>query len=333
MRARPRTKPQRKSERPLPAGALLLRVDAARAGQTLAALVRAALDGLPWNQARALCRRGKVRVNGEIETDGSRLLAERDLVALEPHAPRLHAHVLDDSAIVHCDHHVVVVNKPSGLLTVPFDESDKNTLVDRLRFSLQRKHGARGAELGVVQRLDKDTSGVLVFARTLSAKRELQQQLRVHSIERSYLALVHGAYAGSRTIESQLVPNRGDGLRGSWGHKHRPKGPLPKQAQRALTHVRALERLRGATLVECRLETGRQHQIRIHLSEQCHPLLGEPVYIRDHHGPRIAAARPMLHAAVLGFTHPATGQQLRFEQAPPEDFAELLADLRDAGSD
>jgi 23S rRNA pseudouridine1911/1915/1917 synthase len=332
MSARPGTKPQRSAEHAPRTGGLSLRIGREQAGQTLAAFVRGALDGLPWNQARELCRRGKVRVNGEIETDGSRRLAEPDLIALEPRAPRRRAHVLEDSAVVHCDQHVVVVNKPSGLLTVPFDERDKNTLVDRLRFSLQRKHGARGAELGVVQRLDKDTSGLLVFARTLAAKRELQQQLRVHSIERSYLALVHGTFEGSRTIESQLVPDRGDGLRGSWGHKLRPKGMLPKHAQRALTHVRALEHLRGVTLVECRLETGRQHQIRIHLSEQGHPLVGEPVYIRDYHGPRKPAPRPMLHAALLGFTHPATRQALRFEQAPPEDLANLLAELRGARS-
>lgn len=287
-------------------------VDATRAGQTLAALVRAQAAGLAWGQARELCRRGKVRVNGETETDGARRLATGDTVEVEPHAPRVRAHVLDAAAIAHLDRQLVVVNKPAGVLTLPFDEHDKNTLADRLRFFLRRQYGAEGAELGVVQRLDKDTSGLLVFARTIAAKRELQQQLRAHSVERRYLALVHGELHTECTIDSQLVRDRGDGLRGSWGQHKRPNTQLPKDAQRAITHVRPLERLSGATLVECRLFTGRQHQIRIHLSERGHPLLGEPVYIRDHTGPRIAAARPMLHAAVLGFVHPSTQRPLRF---------------------
>ena len=199
-----------------------------------------------------------------------------------------------------------------------------------MRAYLRRKRGAQGAELGVVQRLDKDTTGLLVFARTLAAKRHLQQQLRVHSIERRYLALVHGAVREPQTVDTQLVRDRGDGLRGSFGHFRKPRGPLPADAQRALTHVQPLEALAGATLVECRLHTGRQHQIRIHLSELGHPLVGESVYIRDYAGARIEAPRPMLHAAVLGFEHPGHGRTLRFEQAPPGDFAALLARLRAA---
>jgi 23S rRNA pseudouridine1911/1915/1917 synthase len=180
----------------------------------------------------------------------------------------------------------------------------------------------------VVQRIDKDTTGLLVFARTLAAKRNLQQQLRVHSIERRYLALVHGVLGEPATIDTRLVRDRGDGLRGSFGHFRKPRGPLPADAQRALTHVAPLEPLAGATLIECRLHTGRQHQIRIHASELGHPLVGERVYIRDYSGPRNDAPRPMLHAAVLGFDHPGHGRTVRFEQEPTEDFAMLLARLR-----
>lgn len=306
------------------------RISAEAAGQTLAAAVRGALDGLPWSRARELCRRGKVHVNGALETDDARRLQAGDEVAIEPQAPRLRAGVLADASVVHVDHQIAVVNKPAGVLSVPYEPGDKDTLADQLRAYLRRKSGAQGAELGVVQRLDKDTTGLLVFARTLAAKRHLQQQLRVHSIERRYLAIVHGALHESHAIDTQLVRDRGDGLRGSYGHFRKPRGPAPADAQRALTHVDPLEQLPAATLVECRLHTGRQHQIRIHLSELGHPLAGESVYIRDYAGPRIDAPRPMLHAAVLGFEHPGDGRTLRFEQPPPEDFAALLARLRAA---
>src|SRR5207344_3012141 len=117
------------------------------------------------------------------------------------------------------------------------------------------------------------------------------------------VALVHGALIG-RTYESILIRDRGDGLRGSWGHFRRPKGKPPEDAQHAVTHARVLERLPRATLAECMLETGRQHQIRIHLSEDGHPLVGERVYIRDFQGELLEADRPMLHARELGFMHP-----------------------------
>jgi 23S rRNA pseudouridine1911/1915/1917 synthase len=178
-----------------------------------------------------------------------------------------------------------------------------------------------------VHRLDKGTSGLLVFTRTVEAKKHLAQQFRVHSVDRRYLAIVHG-HPRPGTHETHLVANRGDGIRGSYGVFRAPSGPPPKDARRAVTHVRVRERLSGAALVECRLETGRQHQIRIHLSEAGHMLAGENVYLRDHEGPRIAAPRPMLHAFRLGFVHPRTGTELRFDEPPPADFATLLAELR-----
>jgi 23S rRNA pseudouridine1911/1915/1917 synthase len=143
------------------------------------------------------------------------------------------------------------------------------------------------------------------------------------------LALVHGE-PEARRIETHLIENRGDGLRGSYGRFRRGRGPVPATAQRAVTHIQPLERFGIASLVECRLETGRQHQIRIHLSEDGHPLIGEQVYIRDYAGERLAAERPMLHAETLGFSHPRTGRMLRFQQPPPEDFQDGLSRLRAA---
>lgn len=307
-------------------------VDDQTAGSTLAALVRG--DGgapalMAWSAARRLCTSGRVQVNGAVETDPARRLARGDVVRVEPHARVVRPDAFAPNAILYDDHDVVVVDKPAGMLSVPFSPGDKHTLIDRVQAQLRAQRGGPKSELGAVQRLDKDTTGVLVFARTLAAKRELQQQWRVHDVERRYLALVHGALLQARTIETQLIQDRGDGLRGSYGHFRRPRGPLPRDAQRALTHVRPLEQLGArATLIECTLETGRQHQIRIHVSELGHPLLGETVYIRDYDAPRIEAPRPMLHAAVLGFTHPRTGQRLRFERPAPSDFMRTLERLR-----
>lgn len=304
-------------------------VDAELASRTLADCVRRMVPDASWNQARELCKRGKVRLNGEIARDAAERVSLGDRIEIDPQARRVREHVLDENAVIHVDADVVVVNKPAGLLSVPFDAADKNTLVDRVRFWLRRETKLRGADLGVVQRLDKDTTGLIVFARTLSAKRHLQQLLRKHDVERRYLALVHGE-PEARRIETHLVENRGDGLRGSFGRFRRARGPVPKDAQRAITHVAPLERFGIASLVDCRLETGRQHQIRIHLSEDGHPLIGERVYIREFPGQQLPSDRPLLHAESLGFSHPRTGRVMRFQQPPPEDFMTALARLRAA---
>lgn len=290
-------------------------------GRTLSEVVRSALPaGSSWNQARELCKRGKVRLNGALASDAAARLAAGDRIEIDLHAPRRREHTLDDGALIYFDADVVVVNKPAGLLSVPFENDDKNTLIDRVRALLRHKTGVVRAELGAVQRLDKDTTGLMVFTRTLAAKRQLQQLFRKHDIERRYLALAHGVVKEQR-IETQLLADRGDGLRGSYGHFRRPRGPVPQDAQHAVTELRPLAALRGATLVECRLETGRQHQIRIHLSEQGNPLLGERVYARHYKQAMIDAPRPMLHAAVLGFSHPRNGRPLHFELPPPDDFS------------
>ena len=303
-------------------------VVAEHAGTTLASALRRAEPGLPWSRARTLCERGKVRVNGELALDPARRLSEGDRIELDRGAPDARVRSLDDAAVVHLDRQVIVVEKPSGLMTVPFDESEVDTLLSRAQTWLRRREGAGLAQLHTVQRLDKDTTGVLVFARTLAARKHLQRQFRANSIERRYLALVQGILMRPRTIESDFIPDRGDGLRGSYGHFRKPKAPLPTDAQHAVTHITPREPLRGATLVECRLETGRQHQIRVHLSELGHPLLGEPVYIRDYQGPKLPAPRPMLHAAVLGFVHPGTDAHVRWESPLPGDFARTLDGLR-----
>jgi len=198
---------------------------------------------------------------------------------------------------------VVVVSKPAGVSTIPYDESDVDTLDARVRAWLERRRlSPRGSRpnLGVVHRLDKETTGLVVFTRTWLAKEGLTSQFRQHTVHRRYLALAHQVVPAG-TLRSFLVEDRGDGLRGS------ARGKSPKRAadgREAITHVDPLEALAGATLIACRLETGRTHQIRIHLSESGHPLVGERVYIRRWGGTVIEAPRLMLHAAELGFLHP-----------------------------
>jgi 23S rRNA pseudouridine1911/1915/1917 synthase len=292
----------------------------------LSRVVREASEGLSWNKARELCTSGRVKVNGKSVTDPTTRVQPGDQVSFDRTAPRQRRGLLPPERIVHVDADVVVVEKPAGILSVPF-EDEKDTLIDITRAALraQQKRAGFDPELGIVHRIDVDTTGLLVFTRNLSAKRHLQQQFRAHSVHRRYQALIHGNIVG-RTFDSLLIRDRGDGLRGSWGVFRAPRGKPPEDAQRAITHVRVLERFQeGTSLVECALETGRQHQIRIHLSEAGCPLLGERVYIRDYAGPHSSAARPMLHAAELGFIHPRTGQGLSFRSEPPEDFRRLLA--------
>jgi 23S rRNA pseudouridine1911/1915/1917 synthase len=183
--------------------------------------------------------------------------------------------------------------------------------------------GEKVTTVRAVHRLDKETSGLVVFARTVEAERHLGRQFRAHSIDRLYLALVRGRVQEGR-IESWLVHDRGDGRRGS--------SSSPNEGQHAVTHVRKVEDLGEYTLVECRLETGRTHQVRIHLGEAGTPLCGERVYDRPLHGKPLpdgsGAQRIMLHAATLGFTHPATGKHLRFTAPLPKDMAKLLDKLR-----
>jgi 23S rRNA pseudouridine1911/1915/1917 synthase len=282
------------------------------------------LYAVSWGEARKWIERGKITVDGEAWTDPRRKVHAGASVTLTMHAPKPRpATDLPEKAIVYVDAHVVVVNKPSGISTVPYDDSETGTLDERVRAALQKadRRADKGSRppLGVVHRIDKETSGLVVFTRSWLAKQSLSSQFRDHSVHRRYYALAHGDVK-ARTIRSFITANRGDGLRGT-----RPRGD---EGQLAITHVEVVEQLPGATLIACRLETGRTHQIRVHLSESGHPIIGERVYVRGWGGTQIPAPRLMLHARELGFTHPATEEEVRWEMEPPKDFAEVLARLR-----
>jgi 23S rRNA pseudouridine1911/1915/1917 synthase len=317
-------------------------------GALLDAAVRA-LFGVTWGRARTMIERSKIAVDGQIVTAVTRKVQRGAVLRFDEAARAGRRDDLAPEAIVFVDAHVVVVDKPSGIATVPFDPEgmgasiakrarpgDDATLDQRVRAWLARgarKRGAPPPDIGIVHRLDKETSGLLVFTRSWVAKKALIQAFRAHTVHRRYLALVHGV-PREGVIETRFVENRGDGLRGSIEHRHGRKHAVgSEKSQRAVTHVEVVERFEGGAgqpcaLVACRLETGRTHQIRIHLAETGHPLLGERVYVRGYTGPLVPAPRNMLHASELGFDHPATGAPMRWTSNPPPDFEEMLAFLR-----
>ena len=292
-------------------------IETALAGR-LDRAVKSFRPGLSWSEVRDLIARGKVLVDGQVVVDPGHAAAAGATVAIAIANTRLAipdaVPPFDRARVLHLDRDVVVVDKPPGLSTVPFGD-EKDALDGRQRELL-------GARVHVVQRLDRDTSGVMVFARTRDAFTHLEHQWRRHTVTRSYLAVAHGVVRAA-TLRSFLAEDRGDGLRGSIANS--------RVGKEAITHVEPVELLRSATLVRCRLETGRTHQIRIHLAEHGHMLLGERGYVRDHRGAVLEAPRILLHAAELGFQHPATGAALEFVVPMPDDMAAAVQSLRASG--
>jgi 23S rRNA pseudouridine1911/1915/1917 synthase len=313
-----------------------------QAGQAVLDWLRARL-ALSAGSARRLLRQRQVRVGGAPCLDPARRLRPGQHVEVDlrpprgPEAkpakgPRLPAG-LPPPVVRFADPHLVVVDKPAGLTTMRHAEEAAEfgkrarrylppTLADLLPGLLARGQPGRPLPVRAVHRIDKETSGLVVFARTAAAESALGRQFRARGIDRRYLALVRGRPREGR-IESWLVRDRGDGRRGS--------GP-PGEGQHAVTHVRVVEELGEYTLVECRLETGRTHQVRIHLGEAGTPLCGERVYDRPPHGKPLpdgsGAGRVMLHAAALGFAHPATGKRMQWSSPFTKDMADLVHRLR-----
>jgi 23S rRNA pseudouridine1911/1915/1917 synthase len=291
---------------------------------TLAAALRVHRPGQSWSELRALCTSGKISVNGERELNPARRLAGGETVTFNLAAPNpRRTGALPGFRIVYEDGHLIVIEKPEGVSSVPYERRERGTALDLIR-EAWRRQGKRAAAtpLYTVHRIDKDTSGLLCFAKTKLAERGLHQVFKQHQADREYIAVAHGQVRPGR-IESRMVADRGDGLRGSTRR--------PQEGQHAVTHVEVIESLAAATLCRVRLETGRTHQIRIHLAEQGHPLVGETVYLRDYTRAGrslLPAQRLLLHAATLGFDHPVTGEHLHFVSALPPAFETELQRLR-----
>jgi 23S rRNA pseudouridine1911/1915/1917 synthase len=311
----------------------LFRVLPRQVDQTVAAALRAWLPGKSWSEVRRLLKSRRVTVNGNLCVDAGYRLRLVDVVKLLPHSLTPPARE-NDVRIRYLDRHIVVVEKPSGMTTTRHaDERElpprKRQLQPTLDELLPRliakveKGGVR--RVRPVHRLDRETSGLLVFARTAQAQKHLEQQFRAHTVKRRYLAIVCGTVE-TQTVQSRLVRDRGDGRRGST--------TLSNVGKQAVTHVRPIERLGDYTLIECRLETGRTHQIRIHLGESGHPLCGESVYNQPLFRARLpdssGAPRLALCAVELGLVHPITGETMHFEMPLSADLDLFVRRLRKA---
>jgi 23S rRNA pseudouridine1911/1915/1917 synthase len=312
-----------------------LAITAEQAGQTLAALVRARQPGRSWSAVRRFIESRHIQLNGELCLDSARRVKDGDTVEILARPAPLPKARREELTIRHLDDHVVVVEKPSGINTVRHpaerDWDDRRralspTLDDRLQLAIAEQLGRPVKtlpRLRIVHRLDKETSGLVVFARTALAERELGRQFHAHTVIRRYLALVPG-FLPTQTIRSNLIRDRGDGRRGSTSEEGVGK--------EAATHVEVVERLPKFTLLTCRLETGRTHQIRIHLAEAGHPVCGEKVYCRRVDGSAVpddsGCPRLFLHATELGFLHPVTAELLRWEMPLPADLGAFLVSLR-----
>jgi 23S rRNA pseudouridine1911/1915/1917 synthase len=225
--------------------------------------------------------------------------------------------------ILYEDNHILVLNKQKGLVVHPAAGHKSGTLVNALLHHCTDLSGIGGeARPGIVHRLDKDTSGVLVVAKNDRAHLLLSQQFKEHSITREYVAIAHGSVSKAEgVIEGAIARHPRD-------RKKMAVVP-PARGRHAVTHFFVLERLGSYTFLRLRLETGRTHQIRVHLAAVGHPVLGDPVY--GPKKPHIKYAGQALHACLLGFIHPANGEFMEFRSEPPQDFQNLLTFLREGG--
>jgi len=266
------------------------------AGLRLDQVVPRHVAGLSRRKARAVIDLGGVFVDRARVKVAGRPVRAGQLIEVNVGGAASRSEPPPAPEIVFVDDHVIIAEKPAGLVTAPTPESDRGDLLDQLA----RRYG----EVYLVHRLDLPTSGLLVFARTRDANKRLGDAFVRHDVDREYRAVAIGS------VTPQTVDR-------------------PIQGKRSVTHIGVLEALAGATLVSVRLETGRTHQIRIHLAG-----LGTPVAGDHQHGGEASrtftprAPRLALHAAMLGFTHPATGERVRFERALPVELATWIARLR-----
>jgi len=262
-------------------------------------------------------RDGRIRVDGAA-AEPRRKLWGGETLEVEPDATPGELAQAPEAiplTVAYEDEQILVIDKPAGLVVHPGSGNWRGTLLNALLHRLPALAGLPRA--GIVHRLDKDTSGLLVVAKTLEAQTDLVRQLQARTVRREYLALVRG------TVER-------DGLVDAPIGRHpvqRTRMAVVARGRPARTHYRVRERLAGATLVECALESGRTHQIRVHMAHIGHPILGDPVYAR-HAAGGVAFGRQALHAWRLGLRHPASGAALHWESALPQDMAGLLDRLR-----
>jgi len=303
-----------------------VRLDAAHAGWRLDRALAAAVPTLSRERLKALIRSGAVETAGHaIRDPATKVRGDENLSVAVPEPTAAHNAPQDiPLTVVFEDEHLLVVDKPAGLVVHPAAGNLDGTLVNALLHHCAGQLSGIGgvARPGIVHRIDKDTSGLLVIAKTDVAHEGLAKQFAAHSIDRRYLAILSGVPKASHGIVDAPLAR-------SATNRKKIAIVEGKRGKRAVTHWRRLEVLRDAALVECRLETGRTHQVRVHMASLGHPLVGDPVYGRSGktHGKllkELGFHRQALHAAELGFTHPVTRSRLSFSSPMPPDMQELF---------
>jgi len=302
----------------------------AQAGMRLDRALADLLPDLSRERVKALILGGHVRrKDGEAARDPSTKVRAglRYAVVVPPPQPADAQPQAIALSIVHEDPHLIVIDKAAGMVVHPAAGNLDGTLVNALLSHCEGQLSGIGgvARPGIVHRIDKDTTGLLVVAKTDKAHEGLARQFKDHSISRRYLAIVNG------------IPDRASGTVDSWmGRSDSDRKKMAVQPEgrgrRAVTHYRVMTRLDRAALVECRLETGRTHQVRVHMAHLGHPLLGDPAYARGQNRHRELLAelgfrRQALHATHLGFIHPVDGTDLEFDSPMPSDMQELFSHL------
>jgi 23S rRNA pseudouridine1911/1915/1917 synthase len=314
-------------------GGSLIRIElgAQSVGTRLDSALAAHASSLSRERVKALMLAGAVTDGNAVRLDNpsARLAAPMTAYIALPAPTTASAQPQDITlAVAYEDDHLIVVDKPAGLVVHPAAGNLDGTLVNALLHHCAGQLSGIGgvARPGIVHRIDKDTSGLIVAAKSDLAHEGLARQFAAHSVDRRYSAIVAGHPLPQN---GTVVGNIGRSTR------DRKKMALVNDAhgKHAVTHFRTIERLSGATLVECRLETGRTHQVRVHMAHIGHPLLGDPAYSRGksvHRDTlnRLDFRRQALHAADLGFIHPVTGAQIALTSALPRDMQELLSRLR-----
>jgi 23S rRNA pseudouridine1911/1915/1917 synthase len=286
---------------------------------------------LSWRQIREAIAKGQVTVGGQIERDEAFEAAAGASVEINRNRPA-QSRARANFEILHEDTHIIVLNKPAGLLSIPSSPdagSSEDTVLKRVREYMAFKLGHK-SYVGMLHRLDRDTSGSLAVALSKDAHAAGREMFKRHAFERHYLAIVQGVpNPPEGTIEAKISTGYRSG--------RRKLVDDDEEGLESATDYRVKERLKNAALLELRLHTGRQHQIRLHLEQLGHPLLGERVYAEgDARKSRVGAAkvdakRNMLHAWTLAFPHPLTGEPISVEAPLPDDFDSVLRRLRVAG--
>ncbi|SEM43883.1 ribosomal large subunit pseudouridine synthase D [Sphingomonas gellani] len=292
-------------------------------------LDRALADAVPTlsrERLKVLIASGAVSRDGTLFRDPARKAAAGETFAVAVPAPAPAHNEAQDIPLVIAfeDEHLLVVDKPAGLVVHPaagnLDGTLVNALLHHCRGSLSGIGGV--ARPGIVHRIDKDTSGLLVVAKTDRAHEGLAKQFAAHSIDRRYRAIVGGRPLAEGKVDAPLARSP----------SNRKKIAIVSNGKRAVSFYRTLRTFRDAALVECRLETGRTHQVRVHMASIGHALLGDPVYGRDKGATKalletLGFRRQALHAATLGFIHPITTQSMSFSSEMPPDMQELFSAL------